>query len=314
MNANPQAMLATSECRVVFGERAPSPDSGGDLPALRVAMPVLWGLGVERLLVDASEPSVRDGWTLYRRGSTLAGFAVAAPGLGLEAAAGELYHRMFSVTSGFNLYRIWNYVPQINALTGGMENYQHFCRGRSVAFEKRFGNGFERVLPSASAVGMAAGPLAVAFLSGRAAPRHFENPRQTPAFEYPPEYGPRPPSFSRATAVTSGREQQVFISGTAAIRGHASVSGRDIGGQLGCTLENLGLIGRATGVGQDLGAPAAWRRSFKIFLRDPADLGVARARLDRDLLRPGDTVSYIQADICRSDLLVEIEATLVSRD
>ena len=64
-----------------------------------------------------------------------------------------------------------------------------------------------------------AGPLAIGFLAGRAVPRHFENPRQVPAFEYPAQYGPRPPSFSRATAVKAGEGRWIFISGTAAVVG-----------------------------------------------------------------------------------------------
>jgi hypothetical protein len=35
-----------------------------------------------------------------------------------------------------------------------------------------------------------------------------------------------------------------------------------------------------------------------------------RTQLERELLRPEDVVSYLQADICRRDLLVEIEAVL----
>lgn len=313
MNANATTLLATSECRVLFGERAPKAVSDAGQAALRVALPVLAGSGAETVLADASEPVIREGCTVCERGPWTAGFAVASPRSELEPAAGDLYRRLFAATSGLHLYRIWNYVPRINRVEDGLENYQRFCRGRSVAFEERFGGGFQRMLPSASAVGMATGPLAVAFLAGRKAPRHFENPGQTPAFEYPPKYGPRPPSFSRATAVKSSGERHVFISGTAAIRGHASVADRDLDGQLACTLENLDVIGRAAGVGSALGGGSAWQRSFKIFLRHPADLGPARARLDRDLLRPGDTVSYMQADICRSDLLVEIEATLVAR-
>jgi chorismate lyase / 3-hydroxybenzoate synthase len=313
MNANTPTMLATSECRVVFGDRASGRDSATGQPALRVAMPVLAGRGVETVLADAAEPVVREGCTVFERGALLAGFAVEAPGLEPESAARELYSRIFSVTAGLQLYRIWNYVPHINAVTDGMETYQRFCRGRSLAFEEKFGVEFQRALPSASAVGIVSGPLAVAFLAGREAPRHFENPKQTPAFKYPPKYGPRPPSFSRATVVTLGGERQVFISGTAAIRGHVSVADRDLDGQLACTLENLDLIGQATGVGAGLGRSGAWRRSLKVFLRHPADLGSVQSRLDRDLLRTGDAVSYMQADICRSDLLVEIEATLVSK-
>src|SRR4051812_16306051 len=145
----------------------------------------------------------------------------------LESAAREVYGRVFAATRTLKLYRIWNYVPQINRVDDGLENYRRFFRGRSHAFEEHFGHGFQYQLPAASAVGALNGPLAVAFLAGQANPRHFENPRQVPAFEYPPAYGPRPPSFSRATLIRTAAEQELFVSGTAAIRGHATVSTQD---------------------------------------------------------------------------------------
>jgi chorismate lyase / 3-hydroxybenzoate synthase len=314
MNAAAMRVMAPASCRVLFGGRSAAVDSADGVPGLRVALPLLAGASSEQLLMDAAEPVTRDGCTLFQRGRWLAGFAVATPKLELEAAAGELYRRLFAVTTELHLYRIWNYVPQINALAQGLENYHRFCRGRSLAFEEKFGKGFQRLLPSASAVGAVAGPLAIGFLAGEADPQHFENPRQVPAFEYPREYGPRPPSFSRATAVGTERGRQVFISGTAAIRGHATVAPYDLEAQLACTLENLGLVSRAAGTGPGLGEPPDWRRAFKVYLRHAADLAKVQARLDRDLLRPGDAVTYLQADICRADLLVEIEAILSAGD
>lgn len=299
----------SSDCRVLFGGDATGVDSSEGLPVLRVALPVLAGDGGERLLAGAAAQAPRGGCFLFERGSWLAGFAVARLE-NLEAAAGEVYRRLFDATTGLHLYRVWNYVPGINAVAGGVENYRRFCSGRSLAFEERFGTAFKRVLPAASAVGSAAGPLAIGFLAGQAEPQRFENPRQVPAFEYPPDYGPRPPSFSRATAVVGGDRQSIFISGTAAVRGHASVANRDLRGQLECTLENLALIGEAAGAGPDLGVAAGWARAFKVYLRHPADLRSVHAEVSRRLLRRGDTASFLQADICRADLLVEIEATL----
>jgi enamine deaminase RidA (YjgF/YER057c/UK114 family) len=279
---------------------------------LRVALPVLAGANSEELLAGADEPVESDGCSLFQRGPWLAGFSVANADAELESAAGELYRRIFAATAGLHLYRIWNYVPQIGAVTRGLENYHRFCRGRSLAFEEKFGEGFQRRLPAASAVGAISGPLAVGFLAGRSEPRHFENPRQVPAFEYPPEYGPRPPSFSRATVVTLGHAHRTFISGTAAIRGHATVAMQDLDGQLDCMLENLGLVATATGAGPRLGHADNGQRTFKVYVRRAADLARVRAKLERELLRPGDGVSYLQADICRTDLLVEVEAILAS--
>jgi hypothetical protein len=294
--------VALSECGVLFGGDGSGVEYEGGRPALRVALPVLAGDGKEGLLTDTLPPETGAGFSLFRRGGWLAGFGVATAGQDIEAAAAELYGRLFDVTSGRHIYRIWNYVPQINAVTQSIENYRRFCRGRSLAFEDRFGKTFQSMLPSASAVGSAAGSLALGFLAGGAAPRHFENPGQVPAFEYPQKYGPRPPSFSRATVVAMHDERRIFISGTAAIRGHASVANEDLEGQIRCTMENLRIIGETTGAGAGLGAHDGWNRVFKVYLRRPFDLPVVRAFLEGVLLCRGDSVSYLQADICRADV------------
>lgn len=303
----------TPACRVTFGHAAAEIALGSPAPILRVALPVLAGSASESVLEGAAPIAPREGFTLFAGHGQLGGFAVANAALDLEAAAAELYRRLFAVTRGLHLHRIWNYVPQINAPTDGLENYRHFCRGRSLAFEHHFGRDFEQRLPAASGVGAMRGPLALAFLAGEGAPTHFENPRQVPAFHYPREYGPRAPSFSRATLVRDGQgERQLFISGTAAIRGHASIATGDLTGQLDCTVENLRTIGETAGIGPDLAAATDATRHFKVYIRRATDLARVQAHLDRSLLRAGDTVSYLHADLCRADLLVEIEGVVTS--
>ncbi len=306
------AAATTPACRVTFGHPVAEVGRNADVPALHVALPVLAGLANESVLEGGSPVAARDGFTLFATPGHLGGFAVASASLDLEAAAADLYRRLFAVTRGLHLHRIWNYVPQINASAHGLENYRHFCRGRSLAFEHQFGRDFEQRLPAASGVGAMRGPLALAFLAGESAPAHFENPRQVPAFHYPKEYGPRAPSFSRATLVRNADgERQLFISGTAAIRGHASVAPGDLTGQLDCTVENLRMIGQTAGIGPDLAAATEASRHFKVYIRRATDLARVQAHLDRSLLRAGDTVSYLHADLCRADLLVEIEGVVI---
>lgn len=276
--------------------------------SLGLALPVLAGPAEEWLLPGGEEAGDRDGYTTYRSHGRQAGFVVAESGQSLEAAASDLYRRLFAATEGLHLHRIWNYVPRINAQGDGVENYRRFCRGRSLAFERHFGADFKKHLPAASAVGAPVGPLAVAYLAGREWPRHFENPRQVPAFEYPVQYGPRPPSFARATVVGDTAGRRVYISGTAAIRGHATVAPGDLDGQLDCLVENLRLISTAAGAGADLGAGGD--RSFKVYVRRPQDCARVAERLGAELWAAGDTVCYLQADVCRAELLVEVEAVL----
>jgi chorismate lyase/3-hydroxybenzoate synthase len=297
-------------CRVSFGQAAAEMRTGVDGPMLCVALPVLAGSADERVLDSAQLVATREGCTLFGGDGALSGFVVAPAQLDLEAAALDLYRRLFAVTRGLHLHRIWNYVPQINAITDGLEKYRHFCRGRSLAFEHHFGRDFEQRLPAASGVGAMRGPLALAFLAGARVPTHFENPQQVPAFHYPREYGPRAPSFSRATLVAAPGGRQLFISGTAAIRGHASVAPGDLEAQLDCTVENLRTIGKTAGIGPDLARNDDASRHFKVYIRQAADLPRVQAHLRRKLLRADDSVSYLHADLCRSDLLVEIEGVI----
>jgi enamine deaminase RidA (YjgF/YER057c/UK114 family) len=150
----------------------------------------------------------------------------------------------------------------------------------------------------------------VAFAACPGLPRHVENPLQVAAYDYPGAYGPRAPSFARATVVAGPASATVFISGTAAIRGHATIAPESTRLQLECTLENLHGIAAACGLGSAMGAGPGATRHFKVYVRHAAEQPMVAAILQERLLLDTDHVSYLQADICRSSLLVEIEATL----
>jgi hypothetical protein len=278
-----------------------------------IETPVLAGVPVEELFAPAREAGQAGPYRLFCRAGLLLGIARHEAAGGTERAAASLYRKMFAAVRGRHLARLWNYVPAINEPgEQGLENYRGFSRGRSLAFEAEYGTAFKRQAPASSAVGCGGKDLVVVFVATGEVPRHFENPRQVPAYEYPPEYGPRPPTFTRASVVADGAEQWVFISGTAAVRGHATVAPFDVKAQLGCTLDNLREISAACGLGRDLavGDAPPVRRWFKVYLREAADLAVVQAGLEAVLLRPGDGVTYLRADICRRELGVEIEVTL----
>lgn len=312
LSATTPTPILDHEIRTVFDCPQPLLQARAGTIDFQVALPLLAGPNSEPLLMGGAPVDNRHGLNTFTDGSLLAGFGLARNGLELGAAATDLYQRLFLSCQDLHLYRIWNFVPRINTLEAGLENYRHFCRGRSLAFERRFGTGFQLQLPAASAVGTTTGPLAVAFLAGPAEPRHFENPRQIPAFKYPPQYGPRPPSFTRATSVACGHTRCIFISGTAAIIGHESIGKGDLDRQIDCLLENLRLIAAEAGAGPGIGSAHGWQRAFRIYLRQPTDLAATQTRLNHDLLRAGDTMVYLQADICRAELLLEIEAVLTA--
>lgn len=283
-----------------------------------VEVPVLAGFSEEQIFPPVTVEREEATCALYRSGELLIGCAgdtIATSDL--EACTRRLYQRVLSATGSLQLYRIWNYVPRINAQVNGLEHYRAFCRARSMVFENVFGAHYKQQLSAASAVGCGGERLSIVFVAGRSKPMHLENPEQIPAYEYPSEHGPRAPSFSRGTVVTADGRDYVFISGTSAIKGHSTVAPGALEEQIACTLDNLKLVSLASGMGEDLGRTATvagkapWTRHFKIYLRKAEDLLTARKLLEGPLLQASDRVTWLRSDICRSALNIEIEATLV---
>jgi chorismate lyase / 3-hydroxybenzoate synthase len=229
----------------------------------------------------------------------------------LQEATSQAYRQMFATLTAENyphLLRVWNYLPAINRDEHGSERYRQFNCARQQAL-RACGRGHHGTVPAASALGSPlASPLVVYFLAGRTAPTFVENPRQVSAYHYPREYGRHRPAFSRATLLRQKTGLALFISGTASIVGHRSLHLGDTAAQTRETVANIeALLAQANraarGARFELSALAC-----KVYLRRPADLPLVQAELDAAL--GGDArVIYLQADICRQDLLVEIEAT-----
>jgi chorismate lyase/3-hydroxybenzoate synthase len=216
----------------------------------------------------------------------------------------------FCRDTGFpHLIRVSNVVPDINGEQDGLERYRAFCRGRYLALARALVP-FEANLPAASAIGSRSGPLLLCFLAGRDAGIGVENPRQLSAYRYPRRYGPKSPSFSRSVLLgAAGGGACLLISGTASIVGHESRHEGDLFGQLAETLDNLdALLGAAVGrLGRALRLSA-----IKVYLRGS---GPAEEIEDRVARRLGAGVPrlVLRGDICRSDLLLEIEGVAVER-
>ena len=281
--------------------------------ALPVGLPVLGGEAAETIFSTAALAEPAGEGLLYRADGWLWGSATAEAeaGRNLDEVAQDLYRAILRTARGHHLCRLWNYVPGINRPTPGFaDRYHAFCQGRSLAFEEAFGDAFKRRLPAASAVGTDSDRLSVVFAACVQPPRHCENPHQTPAYEYPPEYGPRTPSFARATVVSGAKQSDVFIAGTSAILGHGTIAPGDTPAQLACTLDNLRTISQVCGLGAAFGADRSGQRHIKVYLRHADDYPAVAATLETQLLRSGDHVSFLRADVCRAELNVEIEITV----
>lgn len=242
-------------------------------------------------------------------------FEAAADKTPLQQATESAYRQVFSLleTLGYPyLFRFWNYIADINIHSFGLERYCQFNLGRQDAFLAH-GREVTGNVPAACALGFgqdkaAQGTLTIAFLAGRVMPRSVENPRQISAYQYPEQYGPRSPTFSRASLVRLGNDEVLFISGTASIVGHDTLHPTDVVAQTRETMVNIeAVLGQANHQASHVQFDLA-TLAYKVYIRKASDMGRIRAELSRIIGSPPNAI-YLQADVCRQDLLLEIEAT-----
>lgn len=228
----------------------------------------------------------------------------------LRQAAAAAYAALFdclAATGYAHVVRAWNYLPDINRESHGQERYRQFNAGRQDGFLAD-GRAVRTHVPAACALGTRAGPLAVALLAARsAAVLPVENPRQLSAYAYPPEYGERPPTFARAALLRLSGRERLYVSGTAAIVGHRSVHAGDPVAQTRESLANVAAVcAEAARIGG--GRPyAPDELHYTVYVREATTLAAVQRAL-RDGVGSAAPVLFVAADICRRELLVEIEA------
>lgn len=283
-----------------FGAACRLPD---DPRALRVGLEPIGQPLLEVWRGDAPVRSGRDGDLRWSSDGTHAFFAIEVDEAAHGGIAGATLHAYRALTAFAeasptpHLLRLWNYLDAINEGDGDTERYRLFCDGRAIGMRTQ-----QVRYPAATAIGRQDGVrvLQVYGLARSVAGTPVENPRQMNAWRYPRQYGPTAPTFARGMRTDAA---QLLISGTAAVVGHASVHHDDLGAQTGETLANLdSLLAQAS-----MRPPHLGRGSLlKAYLRDPAGAPAVEATL-RARFPALDGLLLLGGDICRSELLVEID-------
>ncbi len=283
-------------------------DADGQYLNLKLTNRLLAGSGVERWpLPGVGDVERHDDFVTWRGAEVIAGVAaVEVDDQSLESITHQLYEKILSLSEGYVLHRFWNFVPQINAPVGQLDRYMCFCMGRANALSNHAYPIVNRKLPPASAVGTSGDHLCVAFLAGHNELCPVENPLQVPAYEYPQRYGPRSPSFARAGVIDD--LQTLLISGTASIRGSESLHQDNFECQAQTAVENLLAVSEAADHPEWLTAGCDHHKSVRVYVKNE-DLWQSHAPwLQQNLLAGIEQFNVIEADICRPELLVEIEA------
>lgn len=304
-----------------YGQRpARKPIAGVPLLAVDMALPAAEGAVCELWHADGTTRAGRAGVIDYREGADfLFGcididetppHAAAAGRTPLEAATESAYRAIFELLEarGFAaMLRVWNYFPAINAESHALERYRQFNIGRQQAFVAHARPVVSNV-PAACALGSAAGGVQIAFLATRAAVAAIENPRQVSAYHYPSQYGPRSPTFARAGLARVGDDDVLFVSGTASIVGHETLHAGDVAAQTRECLKNIAAV---VDEANRVAGRARFRLdalAYKVYVRRREDAAVVEREIGAIVGAPVPAL-ILEADVCRADLLVEIEAS-----
>jgi chorismate lyase/3-hydroxybenzoate synthase len=244
--------------------------------------------------------------------------------IAFEDRTSEVYfaiERELSRSSACHPVRLWNYLPEIHAPSdGGIDRYMAFNAGRFRSYNQWLGGAgaFDRTVPSASAVGHRGEDLVVHALAARIPGIAVSNPRQIAPYRYSKRFGPRPPCFARATVLPAveGRPRRVLVGGTASIRGEDSLHLNDLQEQTRETFDNLAhLIRAAIGTSPEAVngmSPVDARRwlshfaNLRIYYVREADRSFIESQA-AEAFAPTCQIEYVRADLCRAELLVEIE-------
>lgn len=235
---------------------------------------------------------------------------ISANGGATDIITAQLYEHIVDTvrTAGYPyLLRVWNHVGAINEAEGDLERYKRFSAGRHEALTRC---GFHRQqFPAASAVGMVSDGLAVYFIASRNPGVQVENPRQVAAYDYPPAHGPRSPSFARATVAQWNGSGMIFVSGTSSVVGHETRHHGNVSAQLDETLENMRAIVAESAARIGRRASLGELSVAKTYIRRADDYSIVAPRLTHEL--PATQHLFVESDICRRDLLLEIEGVVL---
>ena len=257
-----------------------------------------------------------------------AGIASDSSGGGISMQAKDAFERMKAIlrreglTFG-HVVRQWNYIERIVDVRRergkSCQNYQAFNDVRTVYYGA---SDFPRGYPAATGIGQALGGVVLEFTAldapAEARVLPLSNPRQVDAHRYSGDVlvgepiaevsEKTSPKFERAKLVARGRSGIVFVSGTAAVLGQKSVGRRDVEAQTRTTVANItALAGKENlaRAGLPLPPDGGALSYLRVYVKRTADIPKVRRICER-AFGPIPAL-YVRADICRPELLVELE-------
>ncbi len=238
----------------------------------------------------------------------------------LEMVAELLQKENFTMN---NLVRQWNFIGDILGMKEGFQNYQVFNEVRSEYYKKyRTIEGF----PAATGVGMKYGGVFLDFCALKSDDaikmKAINNPNQVNAYEYGQQVlkgitgnsasAKHPPQFERGLLLMNKTAGTLYVSGTASIIGQETIGKGDVNEQTIVTIENIRKVADIERIKQLAGKQDMGKGRFsllRVYIKKQEDFNSVKS-ICYDQFKDSPVI-FIEADICRDDLLTEIEAEVI---
>ncbi|MBD3316257.1 MAG: hypothetical protein GF344_10755 [Chitinivibrionales bacterium] len=280
---------------------------------------------VNVLLSEGLEELTESNWNgiNYRKssegifGSIKTHIVPANDGAAIERNALSLYRSIFGFISEYpeyELVRIWHFVPlivnEMDRSAPDVEGYRCFNSGRFKAFRERYGNEISQWrIPAATAVGAQDEYLSIEFFASSAPCHFFENKVQIPAYRYSKKYGKLPPVFVRGALCHLKDATLLITSGTASVVMEDSIHEDDLCGQIRQTFDNLKVLSDKANL-KNYGLNFAFGFDDLTVLRVYYKNSEEKECIEKEIgkyVSPECNVHYVNTDICRKELVIEIE-------
>jgi hypothetical protein len=219
------------------------------------------------------------------------------------------------------IVRQWNYVGEILDLSSAnvrtMQNYQIFNEVRN-SYYTRYRNCSN--FPAATGIGMNSVHVGIDCYSignqSNIQVISVSNPKQEDSYQYGQDVlvgdaivHKQAPQFERAILLKSEASSKLIISGTAAIIGQKTIGIGDVVQQTKTTIDNIEALVSRTNLMNHCSNPEEYPDKYgylRVYVKNRNDIGVVRSVCEEYFGNVPTT--FVQADICRDNLLVEIEA------
>jgi hypothetical protein len=272
----------------------------------------------------------RESPLVFLEGNELFIRGISSANEDMEVASIQVFEMLSNILSEHDftfddIVRQWNYIGEILKIKNhnglNVQNYQVFNEIRNAYYRRhKTKNDF----PAATGIGMKTQGLVVDVFAKRPCENVQNLPLRSQIQKNPFAYSEavlvgnqtdkKPPLFERARLLYSNHQAQIFVSGTASIENQETVAIGDVSAQTENTIRYI----------KELVSPENIQTNYPNISLNSQDYHYQRVLVyvkhetDMELVRqicaahfPEHTINIVEADVCRDNLLVEIEADLV---